>query len=228
VPTDADEARALVAWVRSRGARRLAIVRDDRLFGRELAAEAGVAARALHVSVTDVEEARRSATDYSGVARDVAARRPRAVLYTGLGDRDGDRLLAALRRALPSAPLYGTSALAAAPGGREAPPADVLKATAPPASYPPAARRVLRRIESRQGAPVPSDALLGYAAMRAALDALTAAGARAGDRRAVVRAALRADAAGAPGLPPRPLLGARFAAYRRAGGRLRFIGLRSP
>jgi hypothetical protein len=51
------------------------------------------------------------------------------------------------------------------------------------------------------------------------LDALAGAGPRAGDRAAVVRAGLRA---------PRPLLGARFAAYRRAGGRLRFLGLRAP
>jgi ABC-type branched-subunit amino acid transport system substrate-binding protein len=251
VPTDSDQARALVAWVRSRGVRRLAIVRDDRLFGRELAAEAELAARALHVAVTGVEEARRRAPDYADVARDVAERRPRAVLYTGLGDRDGDRVLAALRRALPAVPLYGTSALAAAPGGPSAPPADVLQAAAPPASYPRAARRVLRRLESRAGAPVASEALLGYAAMRAVLDAVAAAGSRAADRAAVVRAALgprpgrasggpvpapgaSAPAPGPPGaraaaaVPPRPLLGDRFAAYRRAGGRLRFLGLRSP
>ncbi|MFL5781214.1 MAG: ABC transporter substrate-binding protein, partial [Thermoleophilaceae bacterium] len=164
VPTDADQARALVGWVRSRGLRSLAIVRDDRLFGRELAAEAGDAANALHVKVTGVEEARRRDADYASVARDVAERRPRAVLYTGLGDRDGDRVLAALRRAMPAVALYGTSALAASPGERGAPPADVLRPVAPPASYPPAARRVLHRLEARAGAPVAADALLGYSA----------------------------------------------------------------
>ncbi|HEX8074259.1 MAG TPA: hypothetical protein VF545_04700, partial [Thermoleophilaceae bacterium] len=45
VPTDAVQARTLVAWMRADGARSVAIVRDDRLFGRELAAEAAGAAR---------------------------------------------------------------------------------------------------------------------------------------------------------------------------------------
>jgi hypothetical protein len=68
---------------------------------------------------------------------------------------------------------------------------------------------------------VAADALLGYSAMRAVLGAISAAGAHAGDRAAVRRAALGP-------VPPRPLLGDRFAAYRRSGGRLRFLGLRSP
>jgi ABC-type branched-subunit amino acid transport system substrate-binding protein len=47
VPTDAQQAAAILAWVHADGVRRLAIVRDDELFGRELAAEAAAVAPAL-------------------------------------------------------------------------------------------------------------------------------------------------------------------------------------
>jgi branched-chain amino acid transport system substrate-binding protein len=231
VPTDAQQAAAIVAWARERGARRLAIVRDDQLFGRELAAEASAAAAREHVTVTAIEEARHGLTDYSGLARDVAARSPNAVLYTGTGGPDGARLLGALGAALPGASLYGSSALAAAPEGG-GPATYVVKPAAPPSSYGARARGILRRLQLRTGAPVATEALYGYAAMQVVLDAIDEAGRRAGDRAAVVRAALRSPA-------PSSVLGehpvdargdaaaARLAAYRRAGGRLTFIGIRA-
>src|SRR5438067_6160051 len=73
VPSDAQQATAMVAWARAGGAHRLAIVRDDELFGRELAAEAAAAAAREHVPVTVIAEARHGAADYLGLARDVAA-----------------------------------------------------------------------------------------------------------------------------------------------------------
>ena len=231
VPTDAEQADALVDWAREGGAQRLAIVRDDRLFGRELAAEARLAARRRHVTVTGVEEARRAAADYRDLARDVAARAPDAVIYTGLGDPSGDRALAALGRALPGASLYGSSALALSPGGGQAPRADVLKPAAPASRYGRRARQVLRRLAAQRGASVSPEALYGYDAMRLVLDALDAAAPHAGDRAAVVREALRPR-------PRRSLVGRepvaatgdtaapRFAGYRRTDGRLVFLGVR--
>ena len=89
VATDAQQAAALVAWARNRGARRLAIVRDDRLFGRELAVEAVTAAAAGHVPVVTVQEARQGAADYTELVRDLAPTRPDAIVYTGLETRAG-------------------------------------------------------------------------------------------------------------------------------------------
>ncbi|TML80273.1 MAG: amino acid ABC transporter substrate-binding protein [Actinobacteria bacterium] len=208
VPTDAQQAAAIVAWAHASGANRLAIVRDDELFGRELAAEAAVAAPREHVTVTTVQEARHGVADYSSLARDVALRSPEAVLYTGLGDPDAVRLLNAIGRALPGAPVYGSSALATSPDGG-GPPADVLKPAAPPALYGSWARGVLRRL----------------------LDAIRAAGRHAGNRAAVAQAALRPRTR-------RSVLGTyrvelsgdaavtRFAGYRRIGGTLTFLGMR--
>jgi hypothetical protein len=79
--------------------------------------------------------------------------------------------------------------------------------------------------------PVAAEALYGYDAMRLVLDSLAAAGPRAGDRTAVVRAALRPRRRGALVADYRDTGGggsaaSRFARYRRAGGRLAFLGLR--
>ena len=230
MPTDAQQAAAILAWVHGSGANRLAIVRDDELFGRELAAEAAVAAPREHVTVTTVQEARHGVADYSSLARDVALRSPEAVLYTGLGDPDAVRLLNAIGRALPGAPVYGSSALATSPDGG-GPPADVLKPAAPPALYGSWARRVLRRLRVQSGSPVAPEALYGYDAMQIVLDAIRAAGRHAGNRAAVARAALRSRTR-------RSVLGtyrvepsgdaavARFAGYRRIGGTLTFLGMR--
>ena len=230
VPTDAQQAAAIVAWVHASGANRLAIVRDDELFGRELAAEAAVAAPREHVTVTTVQEARHGVADYSSLARDVALRSPEAVLYTGLGDPDAVRLLNAIGRALPGAPVYGSSALATSPDGG-GPPADVLKPAAPPALYGSWARGVLRRLRVQSGSPVAPEALYGYDAMQIVLDAIRAAGRHAGNRAAVAQAALRPRTR-------RSVLGTyrvelsgdaavtRFAGYRRIGGTLTFLGMR--
>src|SRR5439155_3068160 len=51
VPTDLRQADELMSWIRARGARRVAIVHDDQLFGREMAAQAMVADATDHVSV---------------------------------------------------------------------------------------------------------------------------------------------------------------------------------
>jgi branched-chain amino acid transport system substrate-binding protein len=231
VPADALQADALLRWARDDGVDRLAIVRDDRLFGRELAAEAGVAAGRRDVTVTGVEEARRGAADYADLARDTAERHPDAVLYTGLGDPDGDRVLAALRAALPGARLYGTAALAAAPGGARAPASYVARAQGPVATYGVPARRMLRRLARERGTPVGSDAVYGYAAMRLVLDAIDLAGRSPDVQMATIRAALRPRTVrsllGDQALDARGELSpARFGLYRRASGRLQFLGMR--
>jgi len=230
VPSDAQQATAMVAWARAGGAHRLAIVRDDELFGRELAAEAAAAAAREHVPVTVIAEARHGAADYLGLARDVAARAPDAVIYTGLGDPDAARLLTTIARALPRAALYGSSALAQSPdnGG---PAAEVVKPAGPASAYGGRGRAVLRRLRLQSGSAVAPEALYGYDAMQLVLDAIRAAAGHAGDRAAVTRAALRprtrrsvlgdyrVAAGGDAALP-------RLAGYRRAGGRLQFLGMR--
>lgn len=239
VPTDSDQADALVAWARSRGARSLAIVRDDRLFGRAMGAEVAGAARRAHVPVTDVLEGRQDAGDYADVTAELAKRPAGALVYTGIGGVQGERLLAAAASALPRAKLYATNALAegALPGGDAAGrafagpgsrPVDLVRPATDASTRP--ARRVLARLAVRPGTTRALDALYGYEAMRLALDAVAAGGA---DREDVTRAALRprtrSSVLGTYAVRPSgDVAPAGVGYFRRAGGELRFLGLRAP
>src|SRR3954454_3970964 len=82
VPTDSDQAATLVGWARSRGAHRIALLQDERLFGRALAGQARYAALRLHVPVADVAEAHEDPSGYPALAQKLAHERPDAVIYT--------------------------------------------------------------------------------------------------------------------------------------------------
>src|SRR3954447_2065782 len=112
VPTDLLQAATLVGWARARGAHQVAIVQDERLFGREIANQSRSVAAKLGVGLVDPVEAGRDPTAYPALAKKLAAERPDAVLYTGLGDQNAGPLLTAIQRALPGVPLYAGSGLA--------------------------------------------------------------------------------------------------------------------
>lgn len=233
VPADYLQARTLVAWAHDDGVHSIAIVREDRLFGRALADEAGAAAAGAHMRVTTIAEARHGQPDYSDVARELTAHPADAVIYTGLGGPSADGALAAVHQALPRARLYGTSGLAAGGVNLDGVTVERTDPALPADRYGPAARRVLARLRAARGAPTSAEALYGYQAMQIVLSALDAAGDDSDDRAAVVRAAMR------PRVLP-PTLGewslvrtgdvtpARFGAYRQVGRRTEFLGLRGP
>ncbi|HEX8054521.1 MAG TPA: ABC transporter substrate-binding protein [Thermoleophilaceae bacterium] len=227
VPHAGLQAQALVAWARERGARSIAIVRDESVFGRELAEWLlDLAERARLPAETERISA--EIDDHEAVARDVAERRPGAVLLTALAGRDTDLTVAALRRVLPAAPLLATSAVAPDPPDG----VDFLDPRLPAREYGAAAGRILRRLERAAGAPVGPAALYGYEAMRLVLDAVDRAGARPGDRAAVLRAAAGPrpvdDVLGRYFLAPDgDVSTSAFGAYRSERGRVRALGVRS-
>jgi len=233
VPADYLQAETLVAWARADGARSLAIVRDDRLFGRELGDEAGAAAVRARIRVTTVTEARHGQRDYADVARELATHRADAVLYTGLGGESANRTLAAVQRTLPHARLYGSSGVAA--GGIDLDGGPILRTDSvlPGDRYGRAARRVLDRLRAQRGAPTAAESLYGYQAMRLVLAALDRAGTESDERAPVVSAAMRPHAL--PATLGRYFLTntgdvspARFGAYRQDHARTELLGLRGP
>ena len=217
IPHAGLQAQVLVTWARERGARSIAIVRDDGVFGRELAnwtLEMATRARLP----AEAERIRPDADDYEDVALEVAERRPGAVIYTGQAGPDTDLAVAALRRALPSTPLLATSAVSSGPPDG----VDFVDPRLPAAEYGARARRVLRRLGRDPGA------LYGYQAMRLVLDAIE----RGGDRAAVLRAAAgprRVDELLPPYFlgPGGDVATAVFGAYRSAAGRVSALGVRS-
>jgi branched-chain amino acid transport system substrate-binding protein len=233
VPTDYDQAAALVAWARDRGARRIALLQDERLSGRELSTQAHYVAARMGIEVVDVEEAHDDPADYPKLARRVALKSPDALIYTGLGDRDAGQLLAAARRAMPGIPLLGGSDLAtSSPAPAGLPPTSVVKPALPTGEYGPRARRVIDAIDRASRVRAGPEALYGYEAMRVVLDAIRAAGRGAG-RAAVIHAAMAAGARnsviGRYGVDGRgDVSTTRFGGYRLAAGRLVSTGVREP
>src|SRR3954469_10329206 len=188
VPRDALQAAELVDWAREQGGQRIAVVQDDQVFGRALAQQVAVAAERLKLPVTDLVEPHDDPASFDEFARKLAVKRPDVVVYTGLGDATSGALLQAIRRALPAARLFGSSALAhSAPTPPGLPEVQLLSPVLPAREYGPRARRVLDRVDQRRSG---AQALYGYEAMRVVIDSIAASGASGGDRAAVVHAAL--------------------------------------
>jgi branched-chain amino acid transport system substrate-binding protein len=227
VPTDFAQATALVDWARERGVRRVAVVQDEEVFGRVLAQQVVTAADRVKLPVTDVVEPHDDPTTFPDFAKKVAAKRPGAILYTGLGDANAGSLLSSLRRALPQARLFGSSALAtASPSPPNLPAVAVLSPLLPPRTYGARARRVLKATRTHA-----AETLYGYEAMRVVLDAVAAAGPNANDRAAVARQALTPRARQSVIGPYRVVAGGdrapvRFGAYERSSRGTRYLGER--
>ena len=117
--------------------------------------------------------------------RELALSRPDAVLVAGEPGPVARVLLAQLALRLPDATVVASPGLAAAAG--EGSGATAVTALLPAEAQPPRGLRVLRRL-GKAGRP---EALYGYDAMRTVVEAVAEGG---GDRRAVVRAALRPSA----------------------------------
>jgi branched-chain amino acid transport system substrate-binding protein len=231
VPRDALQATELVDWAREQGGQRIAVVQDDQVFGRALAQQVAAAAERLRVPVTDLAEPHDDPAGFDDFARKLAINRPDVVIYTGLGDATSGLLLDAIRRAMPGASLFGSSALAhSQPTPPGLPDVQLLSPILPARAYGPRARGVLRRISPRPRSST-AEALYGYEAMRVVIDSIVAVGADAGDRAAVARAALSPRSRGSVIGPYRVLATgdvapARFGAYRRSAAGLRFLGER--
>src|SRR3954464_154293 len=227
VPIDFAQATALVAWARERGVRRIAVVQDEEVFGRVFAQQIATAAERAKLPVTELAEPHDDPATYADFAKKIATKRPDGILYTGIGDANAGQLLTTLRRAVPGAQLFASSALiAASPRPTGLPDVELLSPLLPPRNYGPRARRVLHHA-GHDGVAT----LYGYESMRVVLDAIAAAGPEAHDRGVVAREALtprvRSSVIGSyrvvPGGDIAPL---RFGAYDYSARGARYLGVR--
>jgi branched-chain amino acid transport system substrate-binding protein len=238
VPNDLSQATALVDWAREEGATRIAVVHDDQLYGRSLAAQAVFVADARKLPVVTVKEVESAdePEDYVDTAKAIAdeKERPDAIVYAGLAHGTAEPLLGAIERALPGAVLYAAGLPAERPLNGVGS-VRLVGTTYPARDYPAPGQRVLDRIAERNGgAEPPVAALYGYESMRLLLEAIDRAGPRANDRAVVAREVLR------PGPRAHSVLGdlaitdtgdvadQRVVMYRREGNHLVNEGLRTP
>jgi len=192
-PSDLLQAEAILKLARADGASRLALVFDDGVYGRELAAQLVARARREGPEPVRDEEYRGEPADVPGIAAELVDARPNAVVYAGVSGPGTGPLMAAIDARMPGVPLYATGGALARDPGRPIPAApDRVRAVTsvlPPTALPAPARRIVSRVAARDGATVARpEAVYGYEAMRLVLDAVAEGGR---DRERVIDAALR-------------------------------------
>jgi branched-chain amino acid transport system substrate-binding protein len=112
-PTDLQEAEYLLERVRAGGAKRIALVFDRDIYGRELAAQILTRARRDGLEAVASEEYRDQPDEIQDIAHRLAEARPDAVIHAGVAGRWTARLLAEIDAQLPTTPLFATSGVLA-------------------------------------------------------------------------------------------------------------------
>jgi branched-chain amino acid transport system substrate-binding protein len=200
VPNDAVQAAVQMRVQVDAGCRRVVVLDDGGVDGRDAASSFAAVARRSAVRVIDIDQYSPGG-NVRAVAASVAASGADCALITGLDDRTAAQLSERLAAVAPEVQLFGWSGLAGpaytdpADGGVAAWLAPALELTDPglaASQYPPSGRRFEAAYARLYGSSAPS-AIYGYEAMSLLLDAVTRAthrGRLAADRSAVL-AALR-------------------------------------
>jgi branched-chain amino acid transport system substrate-binding protein len=229
VPNDLLQAEVMLEQIRERGARRLALVFDGEIYGRELASQLVARARRDGPQPVVSEEYSQRVEDIPDIARSLAEAGPDAVAYAGVAGPGTGRLLAAIDLRMPGTPVFATGGMLARDPARPVPVApvtvDAYTPIRPASEIRPAGRRILRRLQEADGEAVARpEAVYGYEAMRLVLDAIARAGP---DRQRVIRRALevreRRSPLGDYGVRATgDVDGQRLALWELRDGRLRF------
>ena len=162
-PSDLDEAEALVDRLGAFGARRVAVVFDREIYGRELAGQLTTLARRAGIAPVAAEEYRGNVDDIPDIVRRVAEAEPDAVVLLQVAGRGTIPMLVAIGDRLPGEPVLASSGILALPELAPPPEPERLEAVGPAIG--------------------PERA--GYEAMRLVLDAIERGGR---DRRRVIAA----------------------------------------
>jgi branched-chain amino acid transport system substrate-binding protein len=199
-PSDQLEAETMLERIRADGARRLAVLFDQQVYGRELGEQLVALGRRDGPEPVRSEEYHDSVEETPDLARKLAESRPDAVAYAGVAGRGTGPLLAAIDARLPGVPVYASDGILARDPARPIPAApnrvEALSPFPPLAELPRAGARLLNRLRATSGPAVARpEALYGYESMRLVLDAIAAAGP---ERARAIRSALRIRTRRAP------------------------------
>lgn len=188
VGPDLDAARAIVASLRERGSRRLAVIDGQRIADRELESMAmaligtGTPRGVVRVGVREMDDPAQRRQQALDVTAELVAAQPDAILYAGGAGPEAGSLLAGLARELPSVPVWGGPQLALGAGRFPLAPDGACAMTGAVAPTSPArdARRVLAAARRGGANGHRSQSLLGYDAMSLTLAAIDEGGAHRG------------------------------------------------
>jgi branched-chain amino acid transport system substrate-binding protein len=229
-PNDLLQVEVLLELMRERGTERMAVIFDEPVYGRELAAQIVARGRRDGPEPLTSEEYRGKVDEIPDVVDRVAQEGPGAVVIAGVAGPGTGRLLAAIAARLPGVPVYATRGMllrdprvliSDVPLSVEA-----LTPVLARQQLPMSGQKIMRRAGRASGpAAARPEAVYGYEAMRLILDAIEGGGR---DRARVAAAAL--DMRGRRSPLGRYRLrgtgdvdGGRFALYALRDGRFDFV-----
>jgi branched-chain amino acid transport system substrate-binding protein len=229
-PSDLLLAEVMLELMRESGTERLAVIFDQEVYGRELAAQIVARARRDGPDPVADEEYRGKVDEIPDIVDRIASSEPGAVVIAGVAGPGTGRMLAALDARMPGIPVYATSGMLERDPRRPIPDAplsvEALTPVLPASELPAAGREVIRRAGELAGPEAARpEAVYGYEAMRVILDAVE----QGGRDRAKVAAAAIAMRDRRSALGPYRLRGTgdvdgeRFALYALENGRFRFV-----
>ncbi len=198
VPNDLREADAIVDHLTDMGAKRVALVSGEGVYGTELSAQLAQRVRRSGAAVVASEAMEEQRGSAASVVEKVEKANPDAVVYSGVGDRPATELMAELskRPALPVIVTGGMLVRRPLPFGPAPPQVEAFSPFRPPREYSRWGRSVLAKLRRAAGAAAARPvALYGYEAARVVLDAVREGGRH---RLAVVRAGMRPGARRSP------------------------------
>lgn len=191
VPQDQVQAAALARLAQELGAKRVYLVDDREIYGDGIADGVRAALAARGITLAGRSRLGRNGRNATSLARRVRSTRADAMIFGGITANGAPRLFDAVHRRNRRIALLGSDGVAEAGFTREISRSTrrrtrVAVATLPPAQLPPSAQAVRSALRAQGGGEPDPYAYYGYEAMSLALDAIARAGARGGEKAAVV------------------------------------------
>ncbi len=192
VPADHIQAQALTTYMSDQGVKRSYLLNDRSLYGKALADQVAEKAGDQGVAVAGNEAIDPERVDPRALGRKVASSGADAVFYGGAMGSQVVELWKALLAQAPQIKLFGPAALANAPFAKAIGPAGrstfLTSPAFDPKLYPPAGQDFYKDFRDAYGREPHPEAIYGFEAMSAVLEAIKAAGEQGNNRGAVLDA----------------------------------------
>ena len=192
VPADHIQAQAVATYMKEQGVKRSYFVNDRSLYGKVIADLVAEKARAQDVAVAANEAINPERVDVRALAAMVASSGADAVFFGGAMESQVVELWRALLSRSPQIKLFGPASLAEPAFAKAIGPAGrstfLTSPAFDPALYPPAGQEFFTDFRKAYGREPGAEAIYGFEAMSAVLEALKSAGEKANNRGAVIEA----------------------------------------
>jgi branched-chain amino acid transport system substrate-binding protein len=191
VPADHIQAAAQVTYMKDNGVTKLYILNDKEVYGKGIADQVAVKAKAAGIQVLGNEGIDPKAANYRALAGKVKSAGANGMFFGGITQNNGVQLFKDINAVNPTVKLFGPDGVAESAFSTKLGPAVekltyITNPTLDPKLYPPAAQKFFSEYKSKYGKTPEPYAIYGYEAMNAALQAIKSAGDKGNDRQAVI------------------------------------------